>query len=118
MISISSSRRLTDGTKVPHKQGLLPILNDSGHKLVCQKDGRNTAENQNQETKSHEPGNSDSRHIGEVKFTPRDNCPNVHESAKVQKHVDAGVNFVMPCFCFFKVLPIPIECVAGHETSQ
>lgn len=108
----------TDGTEVSHEQRLFPVLDDSRHELVRHEDGRNAAEEENHKSHAEEPTDRDAGTLGVMELAPGNNGADVDETAKVQKDVDAGVDFVVAAFGLLEVLAVPVQSVAGDSATE
>lgn len=53
-----------------------------------------------------------------VEFVPRKDRTDIHKPAKVEDHIDARVDLIMPGFRLCEVATVPVECVAGEEAGE
>lgn len=110
--------RLTDGPEVPHKQRLFDVLAHVRHEPVRHQDGRDAAEDHDEEAEPEQAAVRDARDVGLVELAPREDGPDVHEAAEVEQHVDARVDLVVARFGFVEVAAVPVQRVAGEEAGE
>lgn len=104
----------TDRTKITHEQCLFPVADHSGHELIREQDTRDAAQEKDHEAHGEEPADGNPSALGIMEFGPRDDGADVHEPTKVEKNVDAGVDFIVASLGFHEILPIPVERVSSH----
>lgn len=113
-----ASAMLTNRSKVTHEKSLFPILNHLWHKSISKEYSRYPTECKYEKAKTDQSWNSDASCIRHLKVVPRDDCADIHESAKVQQYIDDRVDFVVTGLGFGKIVTIPIQSVAGYEASK
>lgn len=104
-------------TYVTHKQSLLPAVH-LGHELVQRHDGGDAAEDEDEDAEADEAGQRDTRALRVVELVPGHDDADVDEADKVQQHVDAAVDLVVPLDRLLEVLAVPVEPDARHEARQ
>lgn len=112
------SRQLTNGSEISHEQRLLPVLDNVGHDLVHQENGRNTTESEDEEAENHEPSEGDTSDVWQVEFGPWDDGSDVHETTEVEDDIETAVDLVVALLGFLKVDSVPVHDVAGDEASE
>jgi len=95
---------LTYWAEVSHKQSLLPILDNLGHELVYDEDGRYASKDEDEDAEPYEATNSDASDIWLVESLPWHNGSDIHEATEVQEDVDTAVDLVVALFSFLEEL--------------
>lgn len=109
---------LTDWTEVTHEECLFPVVNNLAHEPISQEDRGYPPEGQYHEAQKEELSNRDACNIWHVKLLKWQDGSDVHETAKVEQHIDAAVHFVVPRFGFFKEPSVPVHDASGNKTGQ
>lgn len=78
----------SNGAKVSHKQGLLPVLDDVRHELVHDKNSRDAAEGKDEEPEGDKAGNCDAGRVWLMELAPWDHGAEVHEASKVEEDIN------------------------------
>lgn len=108
----------TNGSKVAHEQGLLPVLHAAWHGPVCHEYGGDASEDDDHEAQSKEPAQGDTSCIRHVEISPGEDCADVHEAAEIEKDIERAVDFVMAFVCLLEILATPVKSVASHEACE
>jgi hypothetical protein len=110
--------KLTNRTKVPHEQSLPPVLATLRYELVKRQGTRYAAEEKYQNAKEQQPGPCNAACVWLVEVVPGDHGADVHETAEVEKHVYAWVDFVVAGFGLGEKASVPVQGDSGGKASE